>query len=215
MTTSPSETLPDEASTVDYQDLSGDEVSTFEEVEQSSDDIGWVAKTLERSGARQTFPFFFGIVFGNQHCTRRYRVDCDLRSETQGEDFGQHHHTGLADRMCGKSGPGLEPGQIRDVDHLTSRSAEGRDGTLSAEEDRTQIQINDRVPLLGRGVFELDPMHDRRRVDQDIEPPQLTHHLFWKRPRGMRVSKIGRKAGSLTPAFTICARSSVAPSAEA
>src|SRR4051812_6193746 len=110
MTTSPNVTLPDEASTIDDQDLSGDEVSTFEEVEQSRDHIGGVAQTLERSGARQTLPFFLGIVFGNQHRTRRYRVDGDIRSETQGENLGQHHDAGLADRMRGKSRPGFEAG---------------------------------------------------------------------------------------------------------
>ena len=58
----------------------------------------------------------------------------------------EHDDPGLTDGMGGKPGPGLEAGKVGQVHHLATRGPERGRRALGAEEDRAQVQVEDRRP---------------------------------------------------------------------
>jgi len=72
-----------------------------------------------------------------------------------------------------------------------------RNRSLRHEERRPQVEIERRIPTLGRDLLDRLAHHNRRGVDQDVEPFQDTRGL---------VGKSSRASGSLRSAWSSSAR---------
>jgi len=66
---------------------------------------------------------------------------------------------GFADGMGRKAGPGLEAGQVSQVDHLASALPECRSRSAGTEEYGAQVEAENRIPLLRGGLFQIGRAH--------------------------------------------------------
>src|ERR671910_667887 len=101
--------------------------------------------------------------------------------------------------MRGKSRPGFEAGEIRQVHDLSPCLPQGGCRAASAEEERAEIEIEYCIPPLRGGVLEAESMHNGCRVDQHVEAAEPGNDALWQAGRDIRVSEIGLKADRAPP----------------
>src|SRR5690606_39182232 len=138
--------LEQHPSTVDHDDLTGHVIALDEEADCAVHVFGRAEAHEHGAFALPAEVFRRGVV-GREHGARGDGVHADVGTERPGEDAGEVDEAGLGHAVVRVVGPGLEGGEVGDVDdHAASVSAEERYGGPGQEERPLQVDAQDPVP---------------------------------------------------------------------